>query len=84
MSLLYPDWIHTEWIENMGALEGLSKNRTPRNKKNCQDPWRSVRFESPGWVLMEDISRVMGKYFFTNPAGVETNIEYLMGYWRGE
>ncbi len=45
--------------------------------------WTNVRFESEGIYSGSDLAMAMGNYFFTDPDGSETKVEYSFGYVRG-
>ena len=42
--------------------------------------WTHVRWESQGIYTNGDTAMAMGNYFFTNPDGDETKVEYSFGY----
>ena len=42
--------------------------------------WTTVRFENTGVVETPGLTVAMGLYYFTNPAGEETKVEYTFGY----
>lgn len=42
--------------------------------------WTRVRWESNGVYTDGDSAAAMGNYFFTNPEGEETKVEYSFGY----
>ena len=46
------------------------------------NPWVKVRFENSGFILKESYALAMGNYFFTDPQGHETKVEYTFGYYR--
>ena len=45
--------------------------------------WTNVRFENEGKYIGTDLAMAMGNYFFTDPNGDETKVEYSFGYVRG-
>ena len=44
------------------------------------NPWTKVRFENSGFILKESQALAMGNYYFTDPSGAETKVEYTFGY----
>ena len=46
--------------------------------------WTNVRFENEGIYIGSDLAMAMGNYFFTDPDGGETKVEYSFGYVRGD
>lgn len=46
--------------------------------------WTNVRFENEGVYSGSDLAMAMGNYFFTDPDGDETKVEYSFGYVRGD
>jgi hypothetical protein len=56
----------------------------PEDKGFALQPWKSVRFENAGFVISPDIAFAMGNYFFTDYDGVETKVEYTLGYQRAQ
>ena len=46
--------------------------------------WTKVRFENEGIYSGSDLAMAMGNYFFTDPDGDETKVEYSFGYVRGD
>ena len=46
--------------------------------------WTNVRFENEGIHVGNDLAMAMGNYFFTDPNGDETKVEYSFGYVRGD
>jgi hypothetical protein len=42
--------------------------------------WTNVRWESNGIYTNENSAMAMGNYYFTDPAGEETKVEYSFGY----
>ena len=45
--------------------------------------WTNVRFECEGVHIGSELAMAMGNYFFTDPNGDETKVEYSFGYVRG-
>ena len=45
--------------------------------------WTNVRFECEGIHTGSELAMAMGNYFFTDPSGSETKVEYSFGYVRG-
>lgn len=54
----------------------------PNDKGFALNPWIKVRFENAGVILKENYALAMGNYFFTDPQGNETKVEYTFGYYR--
>ncbi|MEE2681427.1 MAG: phosphoribosyl-AMP cyclohydrolase [Planctomycetota bacterium] len=46
--------------------------------------WTNVRFENEGIHIGSELAMAMGNYFFTDPDGEETMVEYSFGYVRGQ
>lgn len=46
------------------------------------NPWIKVRFKNSGFILKDNYALAMGNYFFTDPLGHETKVEYTFGYYR--
>ena len=45
-------------------------------------PWKKVRFDNKGTLLLGDTATAMGEYYFTDPAGGVTKVEYTFQYRR--
>lgn len=54
----------------------------PEDKGFALEPWQKVRFENAGFILGEEQAVAMGNYFFTNYHGIETKIEFTLGFSR--
>lgn len=69
-----------------GALSYfVGKNSSFEEDKGfALQPWTKVRFENAGLLLNEDTAFAMGNYFFTDPEGTETKVEYTFGYFRSK
>src|SRR6056297_3641877 len=52
----------------------------PEDKGFALEPWQKVRFENAGFILGEEQAVAMGNYFFTNYHGIETKIEFTLGF----
>ncbi|HOV04501.1 MAG TPA: phosphoribosyl-AMP cyclohydrolase [Hyphomicrobiales bacterium] len=48
------------------------------------NPWTKVRFENDAVTIDSDSALAMGNYYFTDPSGKETKVEYSFGYVRGK
>lgn len=46
------------------------------------NPWVKVHFDNKGFILHKNEALSMGYYFFEDPAGEETKVEYTFGYYR--
>jgi hypothetical protein len=44
------------------------------------NPWTAVRFHNAAIILEENRAIAMGNYWFTDPDGTETKVEYTFGY----
>lgn len=44
------------------------------------NPWTAVRFQNAAIILEENRAIAMGNYWFTDPDGNETKVEYTFGY----
>ena len=44
------------------------------------NPWTAVRFQNAAIILEENRAIAMGNYWFTDPDGTETKVEYTFGY----
>ena len=44
------------------------------------NPWTAVRFKNAAIILEENRAIAMGNYWFTDPDGNETKVEYTFGY----
>lgn len=54
----------------------------PEDHGFALQPWRAVRFENTGVVPVPGGALAMGHYFFTDPRGDETRVEYSFAYLR--
>lgn len=43
-------------------------------------PWTNVRFENHGMIFAGNQAIAMGHYYFTDLTGVETKVEYTLGF----
>lgn len=57
-----------------------TNNACPEDKGFAIKGWTAVRFENTGVILGGNSATAMGNYFFTNPEGEETKVEYTFGY----
>ena len=57
-----------------------SNNACPEDTGFAIKGWTAVRFENTGIILAGSGATSMGNYFFTNPEGEETKVEYTFGY----
>lgn len=46
--------------------------------------WTAVRFENVDIIIAGETAVAMGNYFFTDPDGAETKVEYSFGYLLDE
>ena len=66
-----------------GALSYfVGKNPSyPEDKGFALKPWTKVRWQNAGIVNNScSMAIAMGNYFFTDPSGAETKVEYTIGY----
>ncbi len=60
---------------------GSNKN-FPEDEGFALQPWIKVRFENNGFILDNPNAVSMGNYYFTNVKGLDTKVEYTIGYVR--
>jgi len=48
------------------------------------EPWEKVRFKNAEFILGEEQAVAMGNYFFTNYQGIETKVEFTLGFFRSK
>ena len=56
----------------------------PEDRGFALNPWKKVRFENTGFILMEHYAVAMGNYFFTDYDEKETKVEYTFGFYLSE
>jgi len=54
----------------------------PEDQGFALQPWIKVRFENSGFILDDSNAVSMGNYYFTNVKGLDTKVEYTIGYIR--
>ncbi len=52
----------------------------PEDKGFAIKPWTNVRFENHGMIFNDNLAVAMGHYYFTDLSGVETKVEYTLGF----
>jgi hypothetical protein len=57
-----------------------TNNACPEDKGFAIKGWTAVRFENVDIIVAGDTATAMGNYFFTDPSGAETKVEYSFGY----
>ena len=57
-------------------------NKFPEDQGFALQPWVDVRFENHGFVANFKQAIIMGNYFFIDAKGVETKVEFTMGFFR--
>lgn len=67
-----------------GALSYFvgGNDKFPEDKGFAIKPWTNVRFENHGILLSGPKGIAMGHYYFTDLSGVETKVEYTLGFLK--
>ena len=66
------------------ALSYFVKGIVPEDKGFAINPWTNVRFDNHQIVLDGPMAIAMGNYYFTDPKGTETKVEYVFGYKKAD
>ena len=57
------------------------KNKVCKEDKGfALHPWKKIRFENAGYALEDNVSIVMGNYYFTDVNHIDLKVEYTFGY----
>lgn len=65
------------------ALSYFVGGSNPEDDGFAINPWTNVRFENEAITTDSDSALAMGNYYFTDPSGKVTKVEYSFGYIRG-
>ena len=57
------------------------KNKVCKEDKGfALHPWKKIRFENAGYAIEDNVSIVMGNYYFTDVNQIDLKVEYTFGY----
>ena len=54
----------------------------PEDQGFALRPWANIQFQNEGIIIIREHAIAMGNYFFTDYNGVQTKVEYTIGYFR--
>ena len=69
-------------LKESEAVSYFVTGHIPEDKGFAIAPWTKVRFDNKGTLLLGDTATAMGEYYFTDPAGGVTKVEYTFQYRR--
>lgn len=66
------------------ALSYFVKGIVPEDHGFAINPWTDVRFDNHQILLDGPVAMAMGNYYFTDPKGSETKVEYSFAYMKAD